>query len=46
MNMLLELKKNYIAGMKPIQIAKLFHISSQKVSDWGHHPIVCREKGE
>ena len=30
--------------MKPIQIAKLFNISSQKVNFWVHHPIVYKRK--
>ena len=28
----IAIKKNYSAGMKPIQIAKLFGISAQKVN--------------
>ena len=36
----IAIKKNFSAGMKPIQIAKLFNISPQKVNYWIHHPIV------
>ena len=30
--------------MKPIQIAKLFGISPQKVNYWVHHPIITHNK--
>ena len=30
-------KKNYEAKMKPVEIAKLFNISKQKVNYWIHH---------
>jgi len=37
---LIGIKKNYIAGMKPISITKLFNISPQKVNHWIHHAII------
>ena len=40
----IAIKKNYSAGMKPIQIAKLFGISPQKVNYWVHHPIITHKK--
>ena len=30
--------------MKPIQIAKLFGISSQNINYWLHHPIIILKK--
>ena len=40
----IAIKKNYSAGMKPIEIAKLFGISPQKVNYWVHHPIITHKK--
>ena len=38
----IAIKKNYEAKMKPIEIAKLFNISKQKVNYWIHNPIILR----
>ena len=40
----IAIKKNYSAGMKPVQIAKLFDISAQKVNYWVHYPIITHKK--
>ena len=40
----IAIKKNYEAKMKPIEIAKLFNISKQKVNYWIHNPIILRRK--
>ena len=40
----IAIKKNYEAKMKPIEIAKLFNISKQKVNYWIHNPIIVRRK--
>jgi len=40
----IAIKKNYEAKMKPIEIAKLFNISKQKVNYWIHNPIIFHHK--
>ena len=35
----IAIKKNYEAGMKPKEIAKLFGISKQRVNYWIHTPL-------
>ena len=43
----IAIKKDYEAGMKAIEIARLFSISPQKVNYWIHHPITYKkEKGK
>ena len=43
-NLLLLLKKNYQAGMKAVDISRLFKISKQKVNYWLHHPFIIKIK--
>ena len=38
----IAIKKNFEAGMKPKEIAKLFGISKQRVSYWIHTPLKRR----
>ena len=40
----IAIKKGYEAGMKAIEIARLFSISPQKVNYWIHHPITYKKK--
>ena len=40
----IAIKKNYEAGMKPIEISRLFNIAKQTVNYWLHHPIVIKRK--
>ena len=41
-NLAIAIKKNYEAGMKPIEIANLFKISKQHVNYWIHNPLKKR----
>ena len=40
----IAIKQNFKAGMRPIEIAKLFKISKQKVNYWLHNPIKQRKR--
>ena len=40
----IAIKKDYEAGMKAIEIARLFSISPQNVNYWIHHPIIYKKK--
>ena len=40
----IAIKKNYQAGMKAIDIAKLFKIPKQNVNYWIHHPVIIKRK--
>lgn len=40
----IAIKENYAAGMKPKEIASLFHISKQRVNYWIHHSIKTRKR--
>ena len=35
----IAIKENYMAGMKPKDIAALFHLSKQRVNYWIHREI-------
>ena len=37
-NIVIEIRENYFAGMKPKKIAKLFQLSKQRVNYWIHTP--------
>jgi len=40
----IAIKKNYQAGMKAVEISRLFKISKQTVNYWLHHPIIIKRK--
>ena len=40
----IAIKKNFEAGMKPIDIAKFFQISKQRVNYWLHTPLKKRTR--
>ena len=40
----IDIKENYNAGMKPKEIAALFHISKQRVNYWIHRQIKKRKR--
>ena len=40
----IAIKKNYDAGMRPKDIAKLFNLSKQRVNYWLHHDIITKRK--
>ena len=40
----IEIKENYAHGMKPKEIANLFHLSKQRVNYWLHHEIRSRKR--
>ena len=40
----IAIKKNYSAGMKAKDIAKLFKISKQRVNYWSHNSIKTRKR--
>ena len=40
----IAIKENYIAGMKPKDIAALFHLSKQKGNYWIHREIKNRKR--
>ena len=40
----IAIKKNYEAGMRPKEIAKLFKISKQRINYWIHNPIIYKRK--
>ena len=40
----IAIKENYIAGMKPKDIAALFHLSKQRVNYWIHREIKNRKR--
>ena len=40
----IAIKKNYQAGMKTVEISRLFKISKQTVNYWLHHPIIIKRK--
>ena len=40
----IAIKENYAHGMKPKEIANLFHLSKQRVNYWLHHEIRSRKR--
>ena len=42
----IAIKKNYDAGMRPKDIAKLFNLSKQRVNYWLHHEVSNKRKKE
>ena len=40
----IAIKKNYDAGMRLKDIAKLFNLSKQRVNYWLHHDIITKRK--
>ena len=40
----IAIKENFAHGMKPNEIADLFHLSKQRVNYWLHHIIKKRKK--